>query len=97
MMLSLSCLPDEFYSSEAGPPLESERIPSSAESCGGSEAGRHLAQNERIGPSRVFKRKGKDVTQETKNARKRIHGCWLCEKSFDRPSTLKKVSSISFS
>lgn len=28
-----------------------------------------------------------------RSPRKKNHGCWMCHKSFDRPSTLRKVSS----
>ena len=45
-------------------------------------------------PARTHKRGMKGDQQEVKSpsARKKVHGCWMCHKSFDRPSTLKKVS-----
>lgn len=44
------------------------------------------------------KRRAKEVSREMKNtnSRKKVHGCWMCHKSFDRPSTLKKVCRPEF-
>lgn len=32
-------------------------------------------------------------TSSGRSPRKKNHGCWMCHKSFDRPSTLRKVSN----
>ncbi|KAF8124078.1 hypothetical protein EV363DRAFT_715912 [Boletus edulis] len=43
------------------------------------------ANNARTAPSRTSKQEGAGP-----RPREKKHGCWMCEKSFDRPSTLRK-------
>ncbi|KAF8122453.1 hypothetical protein EV363DRAFT_1404860 [Boletus edulis] len=47
------------------------------------------ANNARTAPSRTSKQEGAGP-----RPREKKHGCWMCEKSFDRPSTLRKVPFV---
>lgn len=47
------------------------------------------ASSSRSAPSRNTKNEG-----SVARPREKKHACWMCEKSFDRPSTLRKVDTI---
>ena len=47
------------------------------------------ANNSRASSSRTSKQEGAGP-----RPREKKHGCWMCEKSFDRPSTLRKVGHL---
>ncbi|KAF8548750.1 hypothetical protein OG21DRAFT_1515962, partial [Imleria badia] len=47
------------------------------------------ANNSRAASSRASKQEGAGP-----RPREKKHGCWMCEKSFDRPSTLRKVRPL---